>query len=79
MKERLYAVKHHENGYIIVNSKDEQVVKEVFKDLTRAVSYMNYNTPKNQEHGYPISTRFESYHDVIVYEDGYEEWVSIGD
>ena len=30
-------------------------------------------------HGKLIEYRFEAYHDVKVYEDGYEEWYYIGD
>lgn len=30
-------------------------------------------------HGKPIGTRFDSYHDVTIYEDGYEERYYIGD
>lgn len=30
-------------------------------------------------HGKPIAVRFEPYHDVTVYEDGYENWYYIGD
>ena len=32
-----------------------------------------------QLHGKVVSTRMEPYHDVIVYEDGYEDWFYIGE
>lgn len=35
--------------------------------------------PKPNPHGKVVSTRFEPYHDVTVYEDGHEEWYYIGD
>jgi hypothetical protein len=37
-------------------------------------------TPTEKEHGKCIGIRQnEPYHDVYIYEDGYEEWESIGD
>lgn len=30
-------------------------------------------------HGWPIKFLQKPYHDVTIYEDGYEEWVNIGD
>ena len=36
-------------------------------------------TPNEREHGKCVDMKFSSYHDIYVYEDGYEEWVYIGD
>ena len=38
-----------------------------------------YGEPKPGEHGKCIDYRWAPYHDVKVYEDGYEEWIPIGD
>lgn len=35
--------------------------------------------PQAGEHGKCVDYRFEAYHDVHVYEDGYEEWLYIGE
>lgn len=36
--------------------------------------------PKSENpHGKLVEYRFEAFHDVKVYEDGYEEWFPIGD
>ena len=39
----------------------------------------NKPTRMEQIHGEVISSRMEPYHDVTVYEDGYEDWYYIGD
>lgn len=31
------------------------------------------------QHGKCVGMRWEPYHDVLIYEDGTEEWISIGD
>lgn len=36
-------------------------------------------SPMEKVHGRVVSLRFEPYHDVTVYEDGYEDWYYIGD
>lgn len=36
-------------------------------------------SPMERVHGKAVSSRFEAYHDVTVYEDGYEDWSYIGD
>lgn len=36
-------------------------------------------SPMEKIHGKVVSSRFEPYHDVTVYEDGYEDWLYIGD
>lgn len=48
--------------------------------------FENVQSPNNncvgfneKRHGKIVSTRFEPYHDVTVYEDGYEERYYIGD
>lgn len=40
---------------------------------------MNDVTIIDKEHGRSVGLRFEPYHDVIIYEDGFEEWIAIGD
>ena len=36
-------------------------------------------TPMEKQHGKVVDFRQEPYHDVTVYEDGYEDWCYIGD
>ena len=45
---------------------------EIEADLER-------KTPNEKLHGNVEDFRFEPYHDVTVYEDGYEDWNYIGD
>ena len=35
--------------------------------------------PRKNPHGEVVERRMEAYHDVVVYEDGYEERYDIGD
>lgn len=42
-------------------------------------AYMDGLTPTEREHGRCIDMRWEAYHDVYVFEDGYEERYYIGD
>lgn len=39
----------------------------------------NSQTPNEKLHGKVVGTRMEAYHDVTIYEDGYEDWYYIGD
>ena len=36
-------------------------------------------TPAEREHGKFIRREWDAYHDINVYEDGYKEYISIGD
>lgn len=36
-------------------------------------------SPMEKIHGKVVGTRWEPYHDVTIYEDGYEDWYYIGD
>ena len=49
-------------------------VSEFFDALEAGETYN-----KSSPHGKVVDYRFEPYHDVTVYEDGYEDWFYIGD
>lgn len=36
-------------------------------------------TPNEKIHGKVVERRFGAYHDINIYEDGYEEYIYIGD
>ena len=53
-------------------------------EIEQWIDFCNYwgfdTTPKYKNpHGKAVSRRFEPYHNVTVFEDGYEEWMYIGD
>ena len=39
----------------------------------------DYSDKTKYPHGRVVDGRFEPYHDVTVYEDGYEDWYPVGD
>lgn len=58
----------------MTSSEMNKLLDEVFNgDISAASEFIH------PEHGRIIETRFDPYHDVTVYEDGYEERYYIGD
>lgn len=56
-------------------------IEELLDMVIEAIESGDYSAlpPANEPHGKCIEYRFEAFHDVKVYEDGYEEWFPIGD
>lgn len=57
----------------------EDIMEDIFKAIDEAFDGEPSEEYINPVHGKIVSRRFEPYHDVTVYEDGHEEWFSIGD
>lgn len=72
--------------YLAQNLKHQLVKQDLSKEMEFPWDYTDeeIEDEKNTDwskspHGKPIGTRFDPYHDVTVYEDGYEERYYIGD
>ena len=48
-------------------------------DFRTHCAYLDGKTPMEREHGKLVDFKWEPYHDVYVYEDGYEDRYYIGD
>lgn len=57
-------------------SNEEDMFPNIYEMLQNLEKFPK---PKPDPHGRVIERRMEPYHDVIVYEDGYEEWQYIGE
>lgn len=83
----LYEIFKEEGGRILLKQFDGiladynghfmEVTEEFFKE-----HFSETMTPLEREHGKHgkcVDYRFEPYHDVYIYEDGFEDYVYIGD
>ena len=60
----------------------EQAIKdtlEYFETGKEPEWFGTTETPNEREHGKIVKRYFAPYHDVTVYEDGYEDWFYIGE
>ena len=62
------------------------MINDVNKSLDLLFDYWNgkitledFPEPRLSEHGKCIAYKQSIFHDIYIYEDGYEEWVDIGD
>lgn len=63
------------DAYLQMDDSDREAY-DLLQEVRRK-SHEMYSKPN--PHGAVVSTRFEAYHDVTVYEDGHEEWYYVGD
>ena len=79
---RLYDVVKREAGKVLMAEYELgeetgdylEVTEEFFKE-----HFSETMTPMEREHGRCIDYRMTAYHDIYVYEDGFEDYVYIGD
>ena len=49
------------------------------EDFISHFSLLDFESPMEKEHGHVVELKWERYHDVYVYEDGFEDRYYIGD
>ena len=69
--------------------KEADVIKQGMDDISIALGFLlgeiepdpmiDHRTPDEKIHGKVVGSRQEPYHDVTIYEDGYEDWYYLGD
>ena len=59
---------------------EDEAIAQGADDFDIALGFMEgYITPLEKAHGKIVARRMDTYYDVTIYEDGYEDYYPIGD